>query len=114
VILFLHILGNMCLSREVLILAILTGIRWNLRVVLICISLITKDFQPFFRCFSAIQDSFVVNSQFCSMPHFLNELVFCLFVCLFVFVVSFLSSLYIFNVVPLLDMELVKIFFPNL
>jgi hypothetical protein len=31
------------LSPEVLILAILIGIRWNLRVVLICISLITKD-----------------------------------------------------------------------
>ena len=42
------------LSPEVLILAILIGVRWNLRVFLNCISLITKDFEHFFRCFSAI------------------------------------------------------------
>jgi hypothetical protein len=41
------------LSPEFLILAILTGVRWNLRVVLICIPLLTKDVEHFFRCFSA-------------------------------------------------------------
>jgi hypothetical protein len=43
-----------CLSPEVLILAILIGVRWNLRVILICISLITKHSEHFFRCFSVI------------------------------------------------------------
>ena len=49
------------LLPEFLILAILTGVRWNLRVVLICISLMTKDIRHFFRCFSAIQYSSVEN-----------------------------------------------------
>jgi hypothetical protein len=39
------------LSPEFLILAILTGVKWNLSVVLICISLMIKDIEHFFRCF---------------------------------------------------------------
>jgi hypothetical protein len=37
------------LSPEFLILAILTGMRWNLRVVLICISLMIKDAEHCFK-----------------------------------------------------------------
>ena len=42
------------LFPEFLILAILTDVRRNLRVVLIYISLMTNDVEHFLRCFSAI------------------------------------------------------------
>jgi hypothetical protein len=58
------------LSPEFLILAILTGVRWNQRVVLICISLMIKDAEHFFRCFSAIQYSSGKYSLVSSEPNF--------------------------------------------
>ena len=85
------------LSPEFLILAILTGVRWNLRVVLICISLMIKDVEHFFRCFSAIRYSSGENYLFSSEPHFLMGL--------FDFLEStFLSSLYILDISPLSDL----------
>ena len=60
------------LSSVFLILAILTGVRWNLRVVLICISLMTKDVEHFLKCLSAILDSSVESSLFRSVLQFLN------------------------------------------
>jgi hypothetical protein len=47
------------LSLELLILAILTGIRWNLRVILICISLKANDVEHFFKCVLATRVSSV-------------------------------------------------------
>jgi hypothetical protein len=93
------------LSPEILILAILIYVRLNLRAILIYISLMTKDFEHFFKCFLAIQDSSVVKSLFSSIPHFLIVLFGFLEVC-------FLSSLYILVISPLSDVGLVKIFFP--
>jgi hypothetical protein len=58
------------LSPEFLISAILTGVRWNLKVVLICISLMIKDVEHFVTCFSAIWYSSGENSLFSSEPHF--------------------------------------------
>jgi hypothetical protein len=85
------------LSPEFFILAILTGVRWNLRVVLSCISLMIKDVEHFFRCFSAIWYSSSENSLFSSEPHFLMEF--------FDFLEStFLSSLYILDISPLSDL----------
>ena len=85
------------LSPEFLFLAILSGMRWNLRVVLICISLMIKDVEHFFRCFSAIRYSSGENSWFSSEPHFLMGL--------FDFLKStFLSSLYMLDISPLSDL----------
>jgi hypothetical protein len=55
------------LTPKFFILAILTGVRWNLRVVLICISLMIKDVEHFFKCFSALWYSSVENSLFSSI-----------------------------------------------
>jgi hypothetical protein len=85
------------LSPEFLILAILTGVRWNLRVVLICISLMIMDAEHFFRCFSTIRYSSGENSLFSSEPHSLMGL--------FDFLEStFFSSLYILDISPLSDL----------
>jgi hypothetical protein len=46
-------------------------VRWNLGVVLICISLMTNGVEHFFRCFSGIQVFSVENSLFSSVPHLL-------------------------------------------
>jgi hypothetical protein len=58
------------LPPEFWVLAILTGVKWNLRVVLICISLVINDVEHFFRYFSAIWYSSGENSLFSSEPHF--------------------------------------------
>jgi len=94
---------QLLLTPEFLILVILTGVMWNLRVVLICISLMTKDVQHFFRSFSAIPHSSPENSLFSSEPHFS--------IGLFVSLRSnFLSYLYILDISPLSVVGLVKIF----
>jgi hypothetical protein len=59
------------LSPEFFILAILIGVRWNLSVVLVCISLMIKDVENFFSWFSAIWYSSIENSLFSSTTHFL-------------------------------------------
>jgi len=78
------------LSSEFLILAILTAVRTNIRVVLIYISLMTK----YVEHFSAIWHSSAVNSLFSSEPQFL--------IWLFVSLQSnFMNSLYILDISPL-------------
>jgi hypothetical protein len=58
------------LSPDFLILAILTGMVCNHRFPLICISLMIKDAEQFFRCFSAIWYSSGDNSAFSSKTIF--------------------------------------------
>jgi hypothetical protein len=82
------------LLLDFLILAILNCVRLNLRVILICVLLKTKDVEHFFGCLLAIQDSSVENSLFSFVSYFLVEL--------FGFLEStFLSSLYILDISPL-------------
>jgi hypothetical protein len=58
------------LTHEFLIFAILTGVRWNLKIVLICISLMIKDIEHFFQVLLSHSVSSVENSLFSSVPHF--------------------------------------------
>jgi hypothetical protein len=75
---------------------ILTGVRWNLSVVLICISLRARDGEHFSCVFLVIWISSFEKVLFISVAHFhIGSLTFGRF--------SFLSSLYILIISPLSD-----------
>ena len=80
-----------------LILTILTCVTWNLKVIWICCTLLTEDVDHIYQCSTGIWIFSFENSVSICTPVF-NRVI---YLCIYFFKSSFLSSLYILDINPL-------------
>ena len=72
---FLYTLSSFIIL-DFLVMAILTGVRWHLLVVLICISLMISEAEHLFTCLWAIYMSSLEKCLFRSSAHFVQVVFF--------------------------------------
>lgn len=97
-----HILASM--HSNILILVILTGVRWNLIVVFSCVSRMGKDVEHLFKCFSAFWVLLLRMLYLDLYP------IFSWLICVCLIYQIYICSIFIFETIPLSYVQLVNSF----